>query len=95
MGCRMYGVGVLELPQEKDICLRACDKLRIPALSFRLQDFKDPEYIAWQRMSSLEEWGLFVHTFHELVPPEDYFGSHPEYFSENRGWCALRTANSA
>jgi hypothetical protein len=32
----------------------------------------------------------FVHTFHELVSPERYFSSHPEYFSEVGG---ARTAD--
>jgi len=27
----------------------------------------------------------FVHTFNNLVPPEEYFSSHPEYFSEVDG----------
>ena len=85
LGCRMYGVNAKELPQLSDICLPACDRVSIPVFSFRMQDFKDPEYVDWQRMSTLAEWGLFVHTFHDLVPPEEYFQTHPEYYSENRG----------
>ncbi len=27
----------------------------------------------------------FVHTFNRLIPPEEYFASHPEYFSEIEG----------
>lgn len=27
----------------------------------------------------------FVHTFNQLVPPEEYFGTHPEYFSLVKG----------
>lgn len=29
--------------------------------------------------------GYFVHTFERLVPPEKYFGEHPEYFSLVKG----------
>ncbi len=29
--------------------------------------------------------GLFVHTFHQLCPPEEFFDDHPEYFSEVDG----------
>ncbi|MBO4345073.1 MAG: DUF4838 domain-containing protein [Victivallales bacterium] len=29
--------------------------------------------------------GLFVHTFSKLVPPEEFFATHPEYFSEIGG----------
>ncbi len=34
--------------------------------------------------------GLFVHTFNRLLPPEEFFATHPEYFSEING---QRTAN--
>ena len=29
--------------------------------------------------------GLFVHTFNSLCPPEEFFATHPEYFSEVNG----------
>lgn len=29
--------------------------------------------------------GLFVHTFNRLCPPDEFFDSHPEYFSEING----------
>ncbi|MCK7541625.1 MAG: DUF4838 domain-containing protein [Marinilabiliales bacterium] len=32
-------------------------------------------------MSTFSEWGMFVHTFQTLMPPSDYFGEHPEYYS--------------
>ena len=31
------------------------------------------------------QYGRFVHTFAELVPPEKYFKEHPEYFSFSKG----------
>jgi hypothetical protein len=31
------------------------------------------------------KWAYFVHTFNLLVPPEEYFEEHPEYFSEING----------
>jgi len=34
--------------------------------------------------------GLFVHTFDNLVPPSEFFATHPEYFSELKG---VRTAD--
>lgn len=36
--------------------------------------------------------GFFVHTFNTLVPPAEFFGTHPEYFSEIGG---KRTAERA
>lgn len=29
--------------------------------------------------------GLFVHTFYRLMPPEEFFADHPEYYSELNG----------
>lgn len=31
------------------------------------------------------KWYNFHHSFKDLVPPEKYFESHPEYFSERNG----------
>lgn len=45
----------------------------------------DEEYTAWHKLSSRSEWGLFVHTFNTLVPPQEYGQSHPEYFSLIKG----------
>src|SRR6185312_10973049 len=42
---------------------------------------RDPEFTAWQRLNSRADWGLFVHTFNELVSPDTYGKTHPEYFS--------------
>ncbi len=39
------------------------------------------EYRWWYHLEELNQWGMFVHTFKELLPPETYFESHPEYYS--------------
>ena len=46
-----------------------------------LPDTRDPEYTDWHRLSSRDDWGLFVHTFNELVSPDQYGKTHPEYYS--------------
>ena len=30
-------------------------------------------------------WGLWVHTLHRLLPPQDYFEKHPEYYALRNG----------
>jgi hypothetical protein len=30
-------------------------------------------------------WGLWVHTLHRLLPPQDWFSKHPEYFALRNG----------
>jgi len=55
-----------------------------PAFSFRVAHFPDrekPGFTAWNKLSTFGEWGMFVHTFPQLMPPLEYFSSHPEYFS--------------
>ncbi len=85
LGCRKYSPSVSVIPHQSTIVLPALDEIQIPTFSFRLQDFKDAQYNAWHKLNSLEDWGLFVHTFQTLVPPQKYFANHPEYFSENNG----------
>ena len=50
-----------------------------------MQNFHDPAYDAWHKLNTNADFGLFVHTFKVLVPPEKYFAEHPEYFSLLKG----------
>jgi hypothetical protein len=85
LGCRKYSPTVEVVPHRSTISLPEIDDTQIPALSYRLQDFRDSSYAAWHKLSSRDDWGLFVHTFETLVPVKTYFKDHPEYFSENNG----------
>ena len=65
----------LELP--KDI-------IKVPKINYRTTNYyegRDSEYADWNKLSSRDSWGLFVHTFEVLVPPEKYGESNPEYYS--------------
>ncbi len=60
------------------------NKIKIPQIKYRTTsyyDARDEAYAAWNKLSSRDSWGLFVHTFEVLVPPEKYGKSHPEYYS--------------
>jgi hypothetical protein len=89
LGCRMYSPKVKIVPQVNAIKLEAIDDTQVPAISFRDTHYRvtwDPEYIEWHKLDHDPEgrrtdWGMWVHTFNALVPPETYFGEHPEYFS--------------
>lgn len=85
IGCRRFSPEEEFTPSRPDLDLQVLDVTQVPRFAFRMQDFKDPEYSAWRRLNTRDDWGLFVHTFHELVPPERWFAEHPEYFSENLG----------
>jgi hypothetical protein len=81
LGCRKYSVTVQIVPRAATISLPTIDDTQVPPLAFRMQDFRDVSYVAWHKLDTNEDFGLFVHTFDDLVSPEKYFQEHPEYFS--------------
>jgi len=93
LGCRMYSPDVKVIPEIKKIAIDEIDDLQVPALDIRTTHYRitwDSEYIDWHKLSHDEnggrpDWGMWVHTFHALVPPDVYFEEHPEYFSMVNG----------
>ena len=60
------------------------DIIKVPKINYRTTNYyegRDLEYADWNKLSSSDSWGLFVHTFEVLVPPEKYGKSNPEYYS--------------
>ncbi len=48
----------------------------------------DKKFRNWYKLYYINELfgkGMYVHTFHKLIPPEKYFDTHPEYFSLYNG----------
>ncbi|HVO76403.1 MAG TPA: DUF4838 domain-containing protein, partial [Candidatus Bathyarchaeia archaeon] len=86
LGCRKYSPTVEVVPRRPTILLSDIDDTEVPPIAFRMQDFVEPSYAAWHKLNSRDDWGLFVHTFRTLVPPEKYFDKHPEYFSLLKGY---------
>jgi hypothetical protein len=39
------------------------------------------KYQHWHKLNDMSIFGMFVHTFNKLIPPDKYFDEHPEYFS--------------
>jgi hypothetical protein len=85
LGCRKYSPWVTVIPPQSTVCLPEIDDRQVPPIAFRMQDFHESAYNAWHKLDTYEDFGLFVHTFHTLVPPEVYFADHPEYFSLLKG----------
>lgn len=82
-GFRMYTSTVIQVPDVTSIGIPK-NVVVVPVVEYRTTSYPDtrnPEYTAWHRLSSRDAWGLFVHTFNELVPPDQYGKIHPEYFS--------------
>ena len=92
LGCRMYTPDDIYIPSRETITIPEIDLLSNPAFDMRTLYFpaKDhQDYSDWHGFDShkdrIREWGSWVHTFKDLLPAEEYFDSHPEYFSEIGG----------
>jgi hypothetical protein len=83
-GFRMYTSSSIEVPAVDSISIPKHELVVVPQVRYRTtsyRDTRDPEYTEWHRLSSRDDWGLFVHTFNELVPPDQYGKTHTEYYS--------------
>ena len=101
LNCRWFAPGVSRIPKHKRLAIGTIDDKQIPPLEYRepfTYDCFDGAWCARNRMNSssgrLEAkhggkvefgGGYFVHTFNRLVPPDEYFDDHPEYFSLVKG----------
>ncbi len=93
LGCRMYGPDVMVVPEQESIRLPSIDVTQVPVIKFRSTHYDhayQQPYRDWHKLDDgnvdrFLEWSTRVHTFNRLVPPEDYFEDHPEYFSEING----------
>ncbi|MGK9368846.1 DUF4838 domain-containing protein [Melioribacter sp. Ez-97] len=87
LNCRMYSATVKKIPVQKSIVIPQINVLENPAFEYRdisYYEASNDEYCRWHKLADSKEkkiWGLFVHTFQKLVPPEIYFETHPEYFA--------------
>ncbi len=73
----------VQIPSGNEITLPQNDVI-VPYIKYRTTSYYDagnPEYASWHKLSSRDTWGLFVHTFEVLIPPEKFGKTHPEYFS--------------
>jgi len=89
LGCRMYSPKVKLIPKKDRIALGKIDDRQVPLIKFRDTHYRatwDPEYIDWHKLDhdangNRKDWGMWVHTFNALVPPEIYYEEHPEYYA--------------
>lgn len=95
LGCRWFTPELGRVPRCRSLNLPALRHTAQPAFEFRDMfnwDCGDPLWWVRNRMNgwftAVPEYmgghltyGLFVHTFDQLVPPGEHFEAHPEYFS--------------
>jgi hypothetical protein len=93
LGCRWYTPSVSVIPEKDELVFNRFEHSEKPGVRVR-NDFYfeafDPVWAARNRMNGSMDsrkqpggvesyWG--VHTFYPLMPPEEFFGNHPEYYS--------------
>ncbi|RKF32531.1 hypothetical protein BCY89_15270 [Sphingobacterium siyangense] len=89
-GARKYDQGPAWVPRRSSLTLPQDFNLRFePALRYRESYYPasaDAEYLDWHHLHRFEDlWGLWGHSFFKIIPPEDYFQQHPEYFALTNG----------
>lgn len=93
LGCTYTCSNGLHIEAQSDKVVLNIHDLQNPSFRYRetlqLIPNADPRYAKWHKLHNRAdfnaEWGLFVHTFKDLVPVSEYFDSHPEWFSEMNG----------
>jgi hypothetical protein len=99
LGCHWFTPEVSLIPKTKRLTLPTLNEVRKPRLENRepfVVDCFDGDWCARNRMNShsanLEArhggkvtYWAFAHSFNLLVPPDQYFDTHPEYFSLVKG----------
>lgn len=100
LGCRWYTPTVSSIPRRSRIAIGPIDDTQKPALEYREPFYtysEDPDWAARNKCNGhfssfdakhgggVKYTQSFVHSFNDLVPVEQYFESHPEYFSEIDG----------
>jgi hypothetical protein len=93
LGCRMYSPRVKLIPRRDRVTFEKIDETQITAIGFRDTHYRvtwDAEYTDWHKLDhdangNRTDWGMWVHTFNTLVPPEQHYEEHPEYYAMVKG----------
>jgi hypothetical protein len=87
LDCRMYSYDKPLIPERKTIELPSIDLTDNPVFEYRdisYSQSRQDKYCHWHKLTDSGDrkaWGMFVHTFQTLLPPQKYFADHPEYFA--------------
>lgn len=90
-GVRYYSSDDVVFPQKRDLFVTTAPHSETPVNTYRNVHGRfgeNPDYRDFHKLHNIEDMfaeGYYVHTFHRLVPWQEYFGTHPEYFAEMNG----------
>ncbi len=94
LGARVYSSEVQTVPEIKKFRIpHSIDKVYNPPVKFRSTHYRDTwntSYSDWHKLDhnkdgSHPDWGYWCHSFNVLVPPDEYYQDHPEYYAELNG----------
>lgn len=93
IGYRLYTPSALVVPDVYGLKVPQTCIVSNPSFAYREVSYYYPNhsrlYADWHHLNTQAdrhaEWGMFVHTFNRLLPPDRYFDDHPEWFSLNNG----------
>jgi len=95
LGCRWYTSKVSYIPKMREVVIEHTDEKRKPSFEWRMVsylDAQDRDFSARNKLNGVfhnldkATGGRHVilydsHNFYQLVPPEKYYKTHPEYYS--------------
>jgi len=91
LGCRKYSPSFEIVPGRRSIRVPELNLEDQPVNSYRNVNGRftlDPDYQDWMALDIIDDIfakGYYVHTFNRLVPWQDYFETHPDYFAWMNG----------
>ncbi len=88
VGFRKYTSDCTVIPKGNSITFPRKNKIFVPKAKFRMTSYinkRNKDLFNWLKVNSRDNWGLFVHTFFSLMPPDKYFKTHPEYYALRNG----------
>lgn len=99
-GVRFYAHDAIVIPKSTSFAVTEDKWFDSPAFSFRTPYYYEAtfqDYIDFHKLSASpkdtdkpswpvsNEWGLWVHTLHTLLPPDKWFKEKPEYYALRNG----------
>ncbi len=100
LGCRYYAPNAKKVPKQKEIKIAKFSTTQNPSFDFRINyngSAFDKGFADWHGLHNKplsktnvsfdisDNWGMWVHTLHRLLPIDPYFSTHPEYFALRNG----------
>lgn len=87
VGCRYLAPYVDFIPQEPSLSVELESYSYIPPIEYReiyYKNFENKDFAEKHKAAQSkahEGWGFWCHSFQNLLPSQEYFNDHPEYFA--------------